>query len=153
MQLEWTIRKKRGNHRPVLQYEIELEPFEVELAVPQVVLEEAVVKPPSAWRSYCYPGMDERAGAPLGWYRLMTPSHKSERCGEKLILPWRAADAVYHDVEAAFNRLRHDFELALGSAHNSAPVDLVARLELTAQTRREIAAGVASARFLAAAGF
>ncbi|WP_319468407.1 hypothetical protein [uncultured Pseudodesulfovibrio sp.] len=153
MKIQWEILKKRGNHRPVLKYEIELESFEVDLAVPQVVLEKAVARPPSSWRSFCYPDEDERAGAALDWYRLMTPSHKSVTESGSLVLPWRAPGGGFDDVKTAFFRLRKDFELVLAKAHDSAPLEIVEHLELTEDTRKHIAAGVASARFLSAVGF
>jgi len=153
MRMQWEIRKRRGYHRPVLIYSIELESFEIELALPQVVLEKAVVKPPSAWRSYCHPGQDERAGALPGWHRLMTPSHVMKTFGETLTLPWRGPGATFGDVDEAFARLRRDFEMVLTAAYDSAPLDIVSGLDLTEATRKHIASGVVSARFLAAAGF
>ncbi len=153
MKVEWTIQKKRGNHRPVLKYTIKLEPFEIDLAVPQVVIDDAIAKPPDAWRSFCYPGEDERAGADMDWYPLMTPSHKIGETSGSVTLPWRDPDYDYDDVRTAFHRLRRDFEMVLTSAHDSAPVDVVENLELTEDTQKHIAAGVASARFLSAVGF
>ena len=95
MKVEWTIQKKRGNHRPVLRYAIELEEFEVALAVPQVVLESAVARPPSSWRSFCYPDQDERAGEGLDWYRLMTPSHSLKSTSGALTLPQAMRSDTY----------------------------------------------------------
>lgn len=153
MKIKWNILKKRGNHRPVLKYELELESFEVDLALPQVVVAHAVPKPPNSWRSFCYPGQDERAGAGMDWYRLTTPTHKSVTDSGSLTLAWRDPDAGFEDVEAAFVRLRRDFELVLTQAYESAPLDIVETLELTEDTRKHIAAGVATARFLSAVGF
>ncbi len=153
MKIEWKIEKRRGNHRPVLKYAIALEPFEVDLAVPQVVLEEAIARPPSAWRSFCYPGEDERAGVLLDWYRLVTPSHKKGTESGELTLAWRNPESGFDDVKEAFVRLRYAFEQTLTNAHDSAPLEIVENLELSESTRKHIAAGVASARFLAAVGF
>lgn len=153
MKIHWEIVKKRGNHRPVLKYEIELEQFEVDLAVPQVVLDNAISKPPSSWRSYCYPGEDERGGAALGWYRIMTPSHKQRTSSDSLTLAWRGPDNNFIDVEAAFERLRHGFETTLRKAYDFAPLELVQDLELTEETRKHIVCGVARAKFLSAVGF
>lgn len=153
MKIFWDIQKKRGNHRPVLKYEIELESFEVELAVPQVILRNAIARPPSSWRSYCYPGQDERSGAPLDWYQVMTPSHKQTNNSGTLILPWRAPGGGYADVKIAFSRLRRDFEVVLQNANDSAPIEILENLKLTEATRNHIAAGVVSARFLSAVGF
>ena len=153
MHIHWEIIKKRGNHRPVLKYEIELERFEQELAVPRVLLEEGVVRPPSSWRSYCYPGVDERGGEALERYRLMTPSHKDGKVSGSLTLPWRALPDGFADVREAFERLRRDFELVLRNAYDSAPVEVAERVGLTESTRKHLACGVARAKILSAAGF
>lgn len=153
MNITWSVHKKRGNHRPVVKYSIELEQFEKDLAVPQVLLDSAISKPPSAWRSFCYPGVDERGGVSLEWYRLMTPSHKSGELSESLVLAWREPDNEFLDVKAAFERLRHNFELALKKAYDSAPLEIVEDLYLSENTRKHIVSGIASTRFLAAVGF
>ncbi|MEF2232159.1 MAG: hypothetical protein V3571_14600 [Pseudodesulfovibrio sp.] len=153
MKIDWTIVKRRGNHRPVLKYTIELEPFEIDLAVPQVVLDDALVRPPSSWRSFCYPGRDERACPCFERYRLMSPSHEQRTLSDALTLHWRDEADGFDDVRAAFTRLRADFETVLKNAHDSAPLDIVEGLELTRQTRDHIVRGVAAAKFLAAAGF
>lgn len=153
MKIEWSVQKKRGNHRPVLKYSIELEQFEIDLAVPQVVVDRAVARPPSSWRSFCYPDVDERAGASLDWYPLMTPSHKMGKTSGTLTLPWRTPGNAFEDVKIAFARLNRDFELVLANANDSAPVEILEHIELSDDTRKHIAAGVASARFLSAVGF
>nr|WP_321258479.1 hypothetical protein [uncultured Pseudodesulfovibrio sp.] len=153
MKIEWTVQKKRGNHRPVLKYSIELESFEVDLAVPHVVVDTAIARPPSSWRSFCYPGEDERGNGTLEWYRLMTPSHKMGRISESLTLPWRGQSNDFVDVKAAFERLRHSFETMLKNAYESAPLQIVENLDLSDGTRKHIASGVASARILSAVGF
>jgi len=153
MKIHWEIVKKRGNHRPVLKYEIELEQFEVDLAVPQVVIDNAISKPPSAWRSYCYPGEDERGGAPLDWYRLMTPSHKHKKVVESLTLSWRGPANGFIDINAAFERLRNNFEQVLKNTYDCSPLEFVEALELTDETRNHIVCGVATAKILSAVGF
>jgi len=153
MKIEWTVQKKRGNHRPVLKYFIELESFEVDLAVPQVVIDAAIARPPSSWRSFCYPGEDERGDGTLDWYRLMTPSHKMGKISDSLMLPWRGQSNDFVDVKAAFERLRNNFESVLKNTYESAPLDIVETLDLSEGIRKHIASGVASARILSAVGF
>lgn len=153
MKIQWEVVKKRGNYRPVLKYEIELEQFEIDLAVPVVVLDEALSKPPSSWRSYCYPGEDERGNVPHEWYRLMTPSHKLRKVSGSILLTWRGSDTDFSDVSNAFQQLRQDFEMVLKKAYDYAPISLVETLELTDVTRKHIACGVASAKILSAVGF
>ena len=83
----------------------------------------------------------------------MTPSHKQRKVSDSLTLAWRGADNEFVDVQAAFERLRHDFEAALRMAYDYAPLEFVETLELTRQTREHIVCGVAKARLLSAVGF
>ena len=151
MIIEWSVSKKRGNHRPVLRYTVRLEEFERDLALPQVMVESEIPKPPEGWEGHCHPGRNERGGAPCGMYALFTPSHKEGECSASLRLPWRE-DGEYPEIERSFRRLREDFEAVLKSAYDSNPIDLSRSLGLSNATRRHIASGVAACRFLQAVG-
>ena len=70
-----------------------------------------------------------------------------------MILSWRDPLNEFTDVKAAFERLRHDFELVLKQAHDSAPLEKLETLELSKSTKKHIVCGVASAQFLSAVGF
>lgn len=152
MIIEWNVTKKRGNHRPMLNYTIRLEEFERELAVPQVVLDSSIERPADGWRSYCYPGQCERTGGTGQPYRIMTPNHKTGEITDSLCLPWRE-DGQYPEIEESFSRLREQFEAVLTSAYDSRPLELSGRMELSEETRKHTAKGVAAQRFLQAVGF
>ncbi len=152
MIIEWNINKKRGNFRPVLTYTITLENFERELALPQVVMESSIPEPPDSWSASCLPGKCERCGETCSTYRLYTPDHKKGEVEGKFTLPWRT-DSDYPEIQDSFTRLRDHFETVLKEAYNSHPVDLNGRLELSEETRKYIAGGLVSQRFLEAVGF
>lgn len=152
MIIEWNLNKKRGNFRPVLTYSIKLEDFEKELGLPQVVLESSIPEPPESWSASCLPGKNERNGKNCTTYRLYTPDHKKGEVEGKFTLPWRT-DSNYSEIKASFLKLREDFETVLKEAYDSHPVDIEGKLELSEETRRHIASGLVSQRFLKAAGF
>ncbi|MGX7948671.1 hypothetical protein [Oleidesulfovibrio alaskensis] len=151
MIIEWRIVKKRGNYRPELCYSITLEPFERELAVPQVLMESSIPCPPCEWEPHCLPGTHERAGRQPGVYRLYTPDHKRGEATGRLRLPWRE-EQQYPEVEESFRELRARFEVVLKNAYDSAPADISGCLELTQATRSHIACGVVRQQFLQVMG-
>ncbi len=152
MKIKWNINKKRGNFRPVLEYSIELENFECELAVEQVATQSTIPCPPGSWSASCLPGKSERAGEECGVHRIYTPDYKTARAEGRLILPWRES-GDYPEVEESFLKLRDEFEHKLKAAYDSLPIDNGGVLELSVETRRHLAAGLVSKRFLEAAGF
>ncbi|ACS80616.1 hypothetical protein [Maridesulfovibrio salexigens] len=152
MIIEWNITKKRGNFRPVLTYTISLEDFEKELGLPQVVLESNIPEPPDSWSASCLPGKCERNGCDCTAYRIYTPDHKTGETSGKLMLPWREG-SDYPEVKESFLKLRNNFEAVLKEAYDSHPIDVEGKLELSGDTRRHIASGLVSQRFLKAAGF
>ena len=152
MVIEWNINKKRGNFRPVLTYTITLENFEKELGLPQVIMESSIPEPPDSWSASCLPGKCERSGEKCSNYRIYTPDHKKGVVEGKFILPWRD-NSDYPEIQESFTKLRINFEMVLKEAYNSQPVDISGRLELSEETRKYIASGLVSQRFLEAVGF
>lgn len=152
MIIEWSITKKRGNFRPVLSYTIRLEEFEIQLALPGVLLQSTIPEPPQPWSSSCLPATNERAGEQCSTHRIYTPDHKTAETGGRLTLPWRE-DCSYPEVKESFTRLRADFETVLREAYSSLPIEENGRLELSAETKRHIADGIVSEKFLKAVGF
>lgn len=152
MIIEWTVTKRRGNHRPALDYVIRLEDFERELAVPQVVMESSIERPDEGWRSYCYPDQSERKGILGETYRLMTPSHTAGEVRDSLRLSWRES-GEYPEIEDSFTMLREQFEMVLRNAYDSRPLNCSGQLGLSDATRQHIADGVTAQRFLQAIGF
>ncbi|WP_320170511.1 hypothetical protein [Maridesulfovibrio sp.] len=152
MIIEWSIKKKRGNFRPVLTYTVTLEDFEKDLGMQRIVIQSSIPHPPGSWFAGCLPGERERGGEECGTYRIYTPDYKTGEVDGELVLPWRE-HAEYPEVEESFIRLREEFEAALNDVYNSKPVETEGRLELSEETRKNIAVGLISQKFLQAAGF
>lgn len=148
MLIEWKIHKKAGHLRPKLYYWITLGPFEIELAVPMARITSTIPKPPDAGQHYVWPGTRECGKEmPDAVYDLCTPSHATVHCREVLMLPMRH-DNQYPEVEESFRRLRRAYERVLLEAHKNHSFETTGRLELTPETKREIAPDVAARRFL-----
>lgn len=151
MLIEWTIQKKAGHLRPKLRYEITLEAFEIELAVPMVQITSTIPKPPDAGQHYVWPGTKECGKEmPDAFYDLCAPSHKTGFRRETLMLPMRRGND-YPEVEDSFLELRRVFEEALLEAYANSAFETRGRLELTPETKRCIAPSVVARRFLALA--
>ncbi|CCO24922.1 hypothetical protein [Maridesulfovibrio hydrothermalis] len=152
MIIEWNISKKRGNFRPILTYTIVLEDFERDLAMPNIVQQSTIPQPPDSWSASCLPDKCERAEKECSTYQIYTPDHKTGEVTGKCILPWRE-EGVYPEIEESFILLREEFESVLKAAYESQPLEINGKLELSTETRKHIAAGLISQRFLEAAGF
>jgi hypothetical protein len=149
MRIEWTIHKRPGHLRPKLRYEISLEAFEIELAVPMVRITSTIPKPPDAGQHYVWPGTKECGKEkPTQVYDLCSPSHKTGHCRETLMLPIRQGND-YPEVEASFRDLRRAYEDALLTAYANSAFETKGRLDMTSATKRRIAPAVAARRFLA----
>lgn len=152
MNIEWSITKKRGNHRPVLRYSISLTEFEKSLCMPAVRIESTIPKPPDASWVYCWPGQNERGDwTPTERYLLMTPSHKTGESSESVKLPWRKGND-YPEVEASFTALRGAFERTLAEASDSPPMNETGRLETSGLAKKTIAPAYAAERILKVVG-
>ncbi len=152
MRIAWTIAKQRGNHRPVLRYEITLDEHEIALAVPATRVESTIPEPDESWRECCLPGEFERGPTPPRKRRALdAPSHAQAACSASLRLPWRA-DNAYPEVEESMRMLRDACEAALAEAHASAPMDERRELRGSLELRREIAPEVLARRLLRMAG-
>jgi len=151
MRIEWKIKKRAGHLRPKLYYEITLEPFEIDLAVPMARISSTIPKPPDAGQHYVWPGTKERGKeTPTEVYDLFTPSHKTGQCSAMLMLPARA-DNQYPEVAESFLDLRAAYEKVLLEAYENSAFETRGSLELTPETKKRLAPGVAAARFLAMA--
>lgn len=152
MNIEWTIIKKRGNFRPLLEYTVSLTEFECSLCLSGVRVESTIPKPPESSWSHCWPGQNERGDwTPTQFHLLMTPSHKDGTTSARLKLPWRE-DNAYPEVEASFALLRTAFERALAHALDSAPMHVRGRLETSEPMRQAVAPALAAQRILRAVG-
>lgn len=152
MLIEWKIKKKRGNLRPELIYNVTLEEHEKALALPPLRIPSYIPKPKDSWQEFCYPGQMERSLSGGGkdgeeYYHLETPSHRGRSWSQSLRLPWRESNS-YPEVEESFTRLRETFELELSKAYASQPMEEENSLESTVASKENIAPGVLAERFL-----
>jgi hypothetical protein len=148
MHIEWKILKQAGHLRPKLYYEITLDSFEIALAVPMVRMTSTIPKPPDAGQSHVWPGTKERGKElPTEVYDLCSPSHKTGRCKEMLMLPMRP-DNHYPEVEASFLKLRRAYEKVLVEAYENSAFEIQGCVEMIPETKRRVAPGVVAARFL-----
>lgn len=152
MNIAWKIIKKRGNHRPVLEYTITLSEYEKSLCVPAIRVTSTIPKPPDAGWNFCWPDQNERGSwSPTEWYCIMSPSHRTGEITESVKLPWRENN-TYPEVEESFKALRITFEETMQAASASAPINIQGALETSAQAKSAIAPAFAAERFLQAVG-
>ena len=149
MHIDWTISKRRGNIRPMLDYTVTLEDHERALALPFIRVASTIPEPPDSWQEFCYPGRLERGDAPDSGktYDLEIPSHKGRLWKQSLRLPWREGND-YPEVAESFGKLRDAFEAELKAAYASEPMDESDSLQTSFDARRFIAPGVLAERFL-----
>ena len=153
MQITWKINKKRGNHRPTLNYTITLEKFERDLAIHAVHVESRIPEIPSPHQSFCMPGINERARSwrPERFHRIQVPWFKNGSVTEFIRLPFRES-GEYPEVEAAFKALREVYEGKVCEAYGQQPIEASGELDMTAGTRKEVSAGVTACRLLSLFG-
>lgn len=149
MRIEWSITKKRGNFRPVLNITIEQTKDELDLEVGDVTIVSSIRRPPESYIPHCRPGRFERLPG-FTWdeeYYKITIS--GETSSGKLTLCWKpGAKPEYPEVEESINRLRNAYEKALKEAYDSGPLEVGGCLELTPETKRHIAPGLTAKRML-----
>lgn len=152
MRIEWTIRKRAGHLRPKLEYTLALEEFEIELAVPMVRIASTIPKPPDAGQHYVWPGTKECGREePEDVYELSSPSHVARRRREVLMLPMRKEND-YPEIEESFRNLRRAYEEALLKAWTNSAFETKGRLDMSSDTKKQIAPEVAAKKFLALVG-
>ncbi len=149
MKIEWSIKKERGNLRPILTYSFSVDKFEKALALPPVIIKSTIPEPLESWREYCYPNVDERMTTPKykDFYRLEIISHKGNLWSQKLRLPWRANNA-YPEIEESFILLRKAFEDELERANASLPINTNAHLQITDSANKNIAPTILAEKLL-----
>jgi len=153
MNIKWTIEKKRGNFRPVLLYEINLESFEKKLAVATVSIASSIAHIPEPRSRFCLPDTNERVKGwlPTLFHRISTPGFRRGELQKRIILPY-ATDGQFAEVEASFKFLRSEFEKEMQSAKFSDSVLIRKELRLTPQTSKKMAGGIAAHRMLQLVG-
>lgn len=153
MQINWTIKKKRGNFRPYLKYTLILEDFEKKLAVNAVSIQSSIPVVPDSHSSTCMPGINERNPdwQPERFHYLSVPHFKRGEIEDFIRLPFRASNE-YPEVEASFRQLRHAYEKVVRKAYGHEPMDTDGQLGITAETKSCIAARVTADRILSIFG-
>lgn len=148
MEIHWSIKKKRGNYRPVLSWTITLTPLEQDLGLAPIAVDTGIPKPETHWEGHCYPDRNERGNSAMTeTWEVSTPSHKSGRAEGQIILPWRQEND-YPEVAEGFGRVRNAMEEAVTAAAASRPMDEKGRLELGEMAKKRLAPGVAADRML-----
>lgn len=149
MQIDWKITKKRGNHRPTLNYTITLEAFEKKLAIHAVNVQSRIPEIPNSHESFCLPGENERhcEWCPKGFHRIQVPYFKKGVSHEFIRLPFRES-GEYPEVEASFKALREHYETQVRHAYGHSPFETQGSLGITRVTRKQVAAKVTAERLL-----
>ncbi len=153
MKICWSIDKKRGNYRPTLQYTITLEAHERAIAVDSLRIESTIPRIPTAGRSWCLPGQDERAEGwqPTEFHSLTVPWFKVGESSDVLRLPFRDS-GLYPEVEASFARLRSAWEEVVRTTWNWEPLAESGMMETSEETKSAIAARLAAMQMLSFGG-
>ena len=149
MRIKWQIKKKRGNFRPTLNYTITLESFEKNLAIHSVGLETQIPELPSAHKSYCLPGENERhpLWSPKRFHWIQVPYFKTGRVSEFIRLPFRES-RDYPEVEESFRELRRIYEEKVCEAYGQSPFEQNGSLDITPSTQKKVAARVTADRLM-----
>ncbi len=149
MKINWKIKKKRGNFRPILTYTMTLESFEKSLAIQAVSVQSQIPEIPRPHENFCMPGENERhpAWTPKRFHCLQVPYFKIGEASGFIRLPF-SETGEYPEVEASFRDLRQAYEAQVSIAYGQAPFETVGDLDLTAETRAQVAARVTADRLL-----
>ncbi len=149
MKITWNIKKKRGNHRPLLTYLIELEKFEQELAVPSINLRSSIPKISNPTATHCLPGEHERhpAWQPSEFHMICVPYFKDGSRSESIRLPFRES-GEYPEIEASFTELRNRYEEVVKNAYAQEPIQDHGRLDISKETKKVIAASLTAKKML-----
>ena len=149
MRIQWTIKKKRGNFRPTLNYELTLEEHEKAMAVHAVGIDSLIPYIPRPHESHCLPGENERVDGwePRDFVRLSVPHFKTGEIREFIRLPYRE-NMDYPEVEASFRMLRERFEAMVRRVYGQSPFEETGSLDVTPETAKDIAAAVTARKLL-----
>ncbi len=153
MIVDWKIKKKRGNFRPVLTYNIKLESFERSLAIHAVNIESKIPYIPRSHENFCLPGENERHPnwEPKRFHRLQVPYFKTGETNGFIRLPFKESND-FPEVESAFRELRTVYEEKVCIAYNQAPFESKGSLDISCKTKEKVAAKVTADKLLAIFG-
>lgn len=153
MKINWQIKKKRGNFRPRLTYTITLESFEKKLAIHAVQVESHIPMIPSSHLSYCMPGEHERSPSwkPDRYHVFQVPYFKDGYIDGFIRLPFKDS-GQYPEVVASFKKLREAYEKKVISVYAHPPLEQTGSLDISKDTRSQIASRVTADRLLSLFG-
>lgn len=150
MEISWTINKKRGYFRPVVDYLIKLTKDEIDLGIPAVKVDTQIPKPVNSWETHCFPEKNERAGFfDENSHEIITPSFKTPEAKGKIILPWRD-DNNYPELKEGFVIVRKIIEEEILKAQQSLGFSEKGELDFSSDFREKGTAAMAGDRFLKA---
>ena len=149
MKIQWKIEKKRGNYRPTLNYMISLEEHEKALAMHAVSIRSLIPRVVDSSQAWCMPGTNERAPGwqPTEFHRLSVPYFKNGTAEGFIRLPFKES-GYYPEVEGSFAMLRDAYEKVVRQAYRWHPVHEKGELDITPETREQIAASVTAQKML-----
>jgi len=153
MEINWQIKKKRGNFRPRLTYTITLESFEKKLAIHAVQVESHIPMIPSSHLSYCLPGQHERilSWKPDRYHVFQVPYFKDGYIDGFIRLPFKDS-GQYPEVVSSFKKLREEYEKKMRSVYAHPPLEQTGSLDISEDTRSRIASRVTANRLLSLFG-
>ena len=153
MEINWQIKKKRGNFRPRLTYTITLESFEKKLAIHAVQVESHLPMIPSSHLSYCLPGQHERSLSwkPGRYHVFQVPYFKDGYIDGFIRLPFKDS-GQYPEVVSSFKKLREEYEKKVRSVYAHPPLEQTCSLDISEDTRSRIASRVTASRLLSLFG-
>lgn len=153
MKVDWQIKKKRGNFRPRLIYTITLESFEKKLAIHAVQVESHIPMIPSSHLSYCLPGEHERnpSWKPDRYHVFQVPYFKDGYTDGFIRLPFKDS-GHYPEVVSSFKKLREAYEKKVISVYACPPLEQTGSLDISEDTRSQIASRVTADRLLSLFG-
>lgn len=149
MKIKWTIEKQRGNFRPVLEYDIVLEDFEIELALPSVKIVSDIACIPDPKCKFCLPHSNEREAHWQAdkYHNMYSPDCRKGKINKRIILPFTIIND-FKLIENSFIRLREAFEKEMQAAKDSESILIRQHLSLSDDVRNNMAAGIAAHKLL-----
>lgn len=149
MKIIWKIEKKRGNFRPVLTYSLRLEEHEQAIAMHSVTIESFIPRVSDANQAWCMPGCDERSTdwQPDGFHHFSVPYFKTGSSDGFIRLPFKES-GQYPEVEESFKMLRAAYEEVVREVYGWKPACEDGELDITTETKEQIAATIAAQKML-----
>lgn len=150
VKITWSIDKKRGNYRPHLKYTITLEAYEKELAVHTVNILSTIPKITNSHENYCLHGCNEREKTwqATDFHRISSPYYRDGVVSGYIRLPFRE-NATYPEIAESFTLLQKEYEKIVQAAYGSLPLQETGEIDTSDETKRIIAAHIASRKMLA----